>query len=255
MYSDNSAQVINTVAANTVKAYKDTCLKGCRISDYVTIGDRSRITNSELHEHVIIQRGNLITDSTLGRYTSTMHNTSIFKAQIGAFCAISWSVSIGGASHGYENATIHGFISCHDFGIIEREKTGFDLYESPVIIGNDVWIATGVCINRGVTIGDGAVIGANAVVTEDVEPYTIVVGCPARPIKKRFSDDFIMRLQKSKWWDLSEKKLKENVELFSGKLDEHRLAEIEKICEGVSFEVYNYWCIKRDWQEMCGKAA
>ena len=230
-YYDKSAVVIDTQAADTAKAYKDTYLRGSTLGDHVTIGDRSRVTNSALEEHVIIQRENLIADSRIARYTSTMHNTTIFRSEIGAFCAISWSVSIG-AAHGYENATIHGFISCHDFGIIEDETDGYDLYSKPVVIGNDVWIATGACINRGVTVGDGAVIGANSVVTKNVAPYTIVAGCPARPIKKRFGDDFIERLLKCKWWDLPEKEIKENVSLFSGKLDEDKLSAIESICKG-----------------------
>ena len=50
-------------------------------------------------------------------------------------------------------------------------------------IGNDCWIGAGAIILNGLTIGDGAVVGAGAVVTKDVEPYTIVVGNPARKIK------------------------------------------------------------------------
>ena len=52
-----------------------------------------------------------------------------------------------------------------------------------VKIGNDCWIGAGAIILNGLTIGDGAVVGAGAVVTKDVEPYTIVVGNPARKIK------------------------------------------------------------------------
>lgn len=52
-----------------------------------------------------------------------------------------------------------------------------------VKIGNDCWIGAGAIILNGLTIGEGAVVGAGAVVTKDVEPYTIVVGNPARKIK------------------------------------------------------------------------
>lgn len=55
-----------------------------------------------------------------------------------------------------------------------------------IVIGNDVWIGYEAVILSGVTIGDGAVIGSRAVVTKDVEPYTIVGGSPAKPIRKRF---------------------------------------------------------------------
>lgn len=56
---------------------------------------------------------------------------------------------------------------------------------SPIIIGNDVWIASHVTILQGVTIGDGAVIAANSLVNKDVPPYTIVGGSPAKKISER----------------------------------------------------------------------
>ncbi len=56
---------------------------------------------------------------------------------------------------------------------------------SPIIIGNDVWIASHVTILQGVTIGDGAVIAANSLVNKDVPPYTIVGGSPAKKIGER----------------------------------------------------------------------
>jgi len=65
-----------------------------------------------------------------------------------------------------------------------REQ-GYDA--KPIRIGRDVWLGTGVVVLRGVSIGDGAVIGSNAVVTKDVEPYTIAVGVPARPMSERQS--------------------------------------------------------------------
>jgi len=54
-----------------------------------------------------------------------------------------------------------------------------------VVIGNRVWIGYRAIILPGITIGDGAVVGAGAVVTEDVEPFAIVAGNPARKIGER----------------------------------------------------------------------
>ena len=51
-------------------------------------------------------------------------------------------------------------------------------------IEDDAWIGAGAIILPNVTIGRGAVVGAGAVVTKDVPPYTVVVGVPAREIKK-----------------------------------------------------------------------
>lgn len=55
-----------------------------------------------------------------------------------------------------------------------------------IVIGNDVWIGYGSTILGGVKIGDGAVVAAGSVVINDVEPFTIVAGNPAKAIKNRF---------------------------------------------------------------------
>ncbi len=54
-----------------------------------------------------------------------------------------------------------------------------------VRIGNDCWIGAGATILDGVSIGNGSIIAAGAVVTNDVEPYVIVGGVPARIIGQR----------------------------------------------------------------------
>lgn len=54
----------------------------------------------------------------------------------------------------------------------------------PVTIGNDVWIGFRSAIMRGVSIGDGAIVAANSTVLEDVPPWTVVAGSPARIVKR-----------------------------------------------------------------------
>lgn len=68
-------------------------------------------------------------------------------------------------------------------------------------IGHDVWIGADVTLSPNVSIGTGAVIAANSVVTKDVQPYSIMGGNPARPIKSRFSERISSRLIQSEWWD------------------------------------------------------
>lgn len=59
----------------------------------------------------------------------------------------------------------------------------------PVSIGDNVWIGDNVCILKGVKIGNGCVIGANSVVNIDVPNYSIVVGSPAKVVKK-YNEEF-----------------------------------------------------------------
>jgi len=60
-----------------------------------------------------------------------------------------------------------------------------ELTHQPIVIASQAWVAAQVFVAPGVTVGEGAVVGACAVVTKDVEPWTVVVGNPARFIKKR----------------------------------------------------------------------
>ena len=54
----------------------------------------------------------------------------------------------------------------------------------PVHIEGNVWIGFDSCVLPGVTIGEGSVVGARSVVAEDVPPYAVVAGNPARVIRR-----------------------------------------------------------------------
>ncbi len=83
------------------------------------------------------------------------------------------------------------------------------------VIGNDVWIGNSVTIMQGVKIGHGSIIGTNSLVTKDIEPYTIVGGNPAKPIKKRFDQDTIDFLVSLAWWDWGVDKITSNLEAIT----------------------------------------
>jgi len=69
----------------------------------------------------------------------------------------------------------------------DRAKKRIDLKDKgkgTVRLGNDVFIGVNSVILRDVTIGDYSIVGAGPVVTKDVPPNVLVVGNPARIIKK-----------------------------------------------------------------------
>ena len=76
-------------------------------------------------------------------------------------------------------------------------------FKGDTVIGNDVWIGQNAVILPGVHIGDGAIIGANSVVGSNVAPYTIVIGNPAKVLRKRFDEELTDLLLRFKWWDKS----------------------------------------------------
>ena len=123
---------------------------------------------------------------------------------IGRFCAIASGARflLSSANHPMLGSTAFPFFI---FGGDWLERTADLLPRIPsrgdTVIGNDVWIGRDAMVMPGVTVGDGAIIGAGAVVASDVPPYGIVVGNPARLVRRRFSDEDITRLLRIAWWN------------------------------------------------------
>ena len=84
----------------------------------------------------------------------------------------------------------------------------------PIIIENDVWIATNVIIKEGVRVGNGAVIAMGSLVTKDIPPYALVGGNPARIIKFRFAKEKIEQLLQIAWWNWSDENIMRLVPLL-----------------------------------------
>lgn len=93
------------------------------------------------------------------------------------------------------------WFSCYPFA--EKIKEAY-CRKGDTIIDDGVWIGMRAVIMPGVKIGEGAVIAVNSVVTADVEPYAVVGGTPAKPIKKRFDDKTIEELLFLKIYDRPE---------------------------------------------------
>ena len=135
------------------------------------------------------------------------------KLIIGKFCMIASNVKfiMNGANH------LTDALSTYPFAVFRNGWEGaMDGKKYPnkgdINIGNDVWIGYNATIMAGVTIGDGAIIATNSTVTKDVEPYTIVGGNPAKEIKKRFSEDVVLKLLELKWWNWSIEKITKNIQ-------------------------------------------
>lgn len=157
-------------------------------------------------------------------YGSYIGDHSIVKAKIGRYCSIGHNVTVLTGTH-----PSHRFVSTHPVFFSTKKQNGITyvneqkfeevLYADKenkygCVIGNDVWIGFGATILGGCKIGDGAIVAANAFVNQDVEPYTIVAGQPAKVISKRFTDEQIDALCQFKWWDKPESWIREHADKF-----------------------------------------
>ena len=120
-------------------------------------------------------RNSRVRGARFGNYASFGHSAEFNgPVVVGDLSMLSTFVQVVGHDHGA--ATV---------GLPTR--IGFPRGLRPVtVIEADCWICSRVTLIEGVTIGRGSVVGAGAVVTQDLPPYSVAVGLPARVVRQRF---------------------------------------------------------------------
>ena len=134
---------------------------------------------------------------------------------IGKFCSIACGAKFlfTSANHTLSSLSTYPFpIFPEEWGLDAADVASAWDNRGGITVGNDVWIGYEAVILSGVTIGDGAVVAARAVVTRDVPPYTVVGGVPARAIRRRFPEDTVQSLLKTRWWDWPEEEIARHLE-------------------------------------------
>ena len=151
----------------------------------ILVGDFTYIADAEFESHV-----------------TNFYPWSRDRLIIGKFCQIARGVEfmMNDANHQLSAVTTFPFYTLEGWDA-DAPKAEDMPFKGDTVIGNDVWLGQNAVILPGVHIGDGAVIGANSVVGRDVEAYTVVVGNPAREVRKRFDGELISLLEELRWWD------------------------------------------------------
>lgn len=187
-------------------------LKNVITRDNIKVGDYT-IYNDFCNDPRDFEKNNVL-------YQYPINNDKLI---IGKFCSIACKAKflMTSGNHTMRSLSTYTFpIFYEEWGLDISHITDAWDNKGDIVIGNDVWIGYDAIIMSGVKIGDGAIIGTRAIVTNDVPPYTIVGGVPAKVIKKRFNDDTISKLLKIKWWDWSYEKIQANIQYIqSGNID------------------------------------
>jgi phosphonate metabolism protein (transferase hexapeptide repeat family) len=145
-----------------------------------------------------------LAESELGDYSYVERHAEIIYALIGKFCAVASGVRINALEHPIERVSQHKITyRPNEYFLGQGIDAAFrdKRQKARVTIGHDVWVGHGAIVMPGLSVGHGAVIGGGAVVTQDVAPYAIVAGVPAKFIRWRFQPEFAEKLIALAWWD------------------------------------------------------
>ena len=180
--------------------------------------------------NIIVGDFTYIADSEFENHVSHHYEWNGDRLIIGKFCQIASGVEfiMNGANHQMNAVSTFPFYTLEGWNMNPPSMDDLPL-KGDTVIGNDVWIGQNAVILPGVHIGDGAIIGANSVVGKTVAPYSIVVGNPAREIRKRFDDELIDLLLQFKWWDKTVEEIDGLIPILTCSDLEKSKAEIKKL--------------------------
>jgi acetyltransferase-like isoleucine patch superfamily enzyme len=138
------------------------------------------------------------------------------NTKVGRYTSIHPTASIQNAEHPKNTISTSALFYNPAF----RFADGYELPRVNVEIGNDVFIAHNATILYPTKkIGNGALIAIGSVVVEDVPPYAIVAGYPAKVVRYRFDQATIAELENSRWWEGSLDELEPVKEHFTKPLE------------------------------------
>lgn len=157
-------------------------------------------------------------DIEIGRYTYGAYKIDgsiVPGTTVGSFCSVAPGVRLGGSNHPLSYVSTHAFLYCENRGFVPHDDVAFMRQaNAPVVVEDDVWLATNVVVVPGVRIGRGAVVAAGAVVTRDVPPYAIAAGVPARVVRARVDGERAERLVRIDWPSWSDETIAERLDAF-----------------------------------------
>ena len=171
----------------------------------------SEIVNSQFGAWCEVGAQSRVINSTFEDYAYCDRMADIANTTVGKFSNIAAMTRIGPTDHPFANAAQHHFLyrSSYYWDDVADDPTFFAARAARrTTLGADCWIGHGAIIKPEVTVGVGAVVASGAVVTKDVGPFMMVAGCPAKPLRARFSPDIIERLLVLAWWDWDQQRLR-----------------------------------------------